>query len=293
MKNLFCLNNKYVSAVKLRWIKHIYSCNDMKNENDDRFKMLNITNPIVMPVIIGRLESTIKNWEITKAEKQKKWRKIYKESFYKSLDSRSFLFKQTEKKEMTVKVILKEAKDKHNQLLNEKIPTEDLLKLFTTFKPCDYSFVPSHFDDLPITLNDPILHKYNEKLPIYRIQMEDESSFFLCLKIIIAMIKVQQVYEKSMAFITDFVKLFFKIDTLSPDDVSCFEYSESDRDILISILAPHILKKQGSEGDEESEPEVTSKFNSKKNSSESENYKDCLCFADLENQTFLELIDFE
>jgi histone deacetylase complex regulatory component SIN3 len=64
-----------------------------------------------------------------------KWRKICKENFEKSLDNRSFTFKQTEKKEITQKVIIKDAKDKHALQMEGKIQAEELAKLLTTFKP--------------------------------------------------------------------------------------------------------------------------------------------------------------
>lgn len=65
------LKNKYVSVVKLNWIKHIYNYNQTQSENDERVVLLNLTNPVVMPVIIKRLEVISDNWEQTRREKQK------------------------------------------------------------------------------------------------------------------------------------------------------------------------------------------------------------------------------
>jgi hypothetical protein len=102
-----------------------------------------------------------------------------------------------------------------------------------------------------------------------------------------------QPYDKYSFFITDFVKLFFDIETIEPDDVSCFEYSESDRDILIGLLAPHILRKNNPDGDDESDNSMNIGTSqgcaSKKDGAEGA----CLSLKDLENQTFLELIDFD
>jgi hypothetical protein len=65
------LKNKYVSIVKLNWIKHIYNYNQIQNENDERVMILNLTNPLVLDVIIKRLELISNNWEQTRREKQK------------------------------------------------------------------------------------------------------------------------------------------------------------------------------------------------------------------------------
>jgi len=52
------LRDKYINNGKINWIKHIYNCNGNAVENDSRYDFLNITNPVVLPVIIDRLLKT-------------------------------------------------------------------------------------------------------------------------------------------------------------------------------------------------------------------------------------------
>lgn len=65
------LRDKHLSIAKIKWIKHIYNCNINSAENDDRYKFLNISTPVVISVIIDRLSKTKKNWEGTRIERNK------------------------------------------------------------------------------------------------------------------------------------------------------------------------------------------------------------------------------
>jgi len=119
-----------------------------------------------------------------------------------------------------------------------------------------------------MTLESEDLLKSPEKLPSYMMQMSDDYSFHLALKIVISVIKFLPSYEKHD-----------------------YEFSESDRDILIGILAPHILNKQTS--DDENEISIDGNENQPSEIKIPQNFNDCLTFADIENQTFLELIEKE
>lgn len=65
------LRNKYVSTAKIKWIKHIYSCNNASPENDNRYDFLNLRKWVVLKVIIERLETNKASWEKTLRERQK------------------------------------------------------------------------------------------------------------------------------------------------------------------------------------------------------------------------------
>ena len=59
-------------------------------------------NPAVaVPTILARLAQKDAEWRGTKAEMMPAWQAIFKENFHKSLDHRSFYFKQAEKKNLT------------------------------------------------------------------------------------------------------------------------------------------------------------------------------------------------
>lgn len=216
-------------------------------------------------------------------------------NFYKALDNRSISFKINEKKELTHKVISKEWREKHQLQISGKINPNDLIKFYTTFKPSDYPFEPPEIEDEPISLKSSFAINYPKKLPTYRFQISDYNAFYTSLKIIISVLKFQSTSDKSLEFIVDLLKYFFKIDCINQDDVSCYDFSDSDRDILISIIAPHILNKSHSEDEEQesshSQGNSQSSNGKDKDQTPQESFRDCLSFADIENQSFLELID--
>lgn len=79
------------------------------------------------------------------------------------------------------------------------------------------------------------------------------------------------------------------------DEIGCYEYSDSDRDILISILIPHILNRSSSDEEDDGDYSHNDEESHGKDNDEHSQEQDnnCLSFADLENQSFLELIDLE
>lgn len=183
-----------------------------------------------------------------------KWKKQCREHWEKALDNRSHHFKISEKKELVQKNMLKDAKERYQAQVSKKIDAEELCSLMTTFKPSDYPFSPCTIEDEPMTLKSNLLKKYPEKLPTFLMQVSDEYSFQLALKIMFSIIKfLPSSYNKHSEYLKGFISLF-GLTCKNPDDVSCYEFSDSDRDILIGILAPHILNKQ--DEDEESDNSV-------------------------------------
>lgn len=56
-------------------------------------------NPVVaIPLVVVRLEQKDEEWRRVRAEMTRVWRKIYEQNYHKSLDHRSFYFKQAEKR---------------------------------------------------------------------------------------------------------------------------------------------------------------------------------------------------
>ncbi|CAL8471863.1 g11405 [Coccomyxa elongata] len=69
-------------------------------------------NPAVgLGVVLPRLLQKDEEWRKTKASMAKVWQKIYEANYHKSLDHRSFYFKQTDKKYLGAKAMLQEIKD--------------------------------------------------------------------------------------------------------------------------------------------------------------------------------------
>jgi histone deacetylase complex regulatory component SIN3 len=65
------MRDKFVGKTKIKWVKHIYNYTPSSSEYDPRFEFLNMTNPVVLPVIITRLEKLSENWDSVKKDLQK------------------------------------------------------------------------------------------------------------------------------------------------------------------------------------------------------------------------------
>jgi histone deacetylase complex regulatory component SIN3 len=65
------MRDKYVSRTKIKWVKHIYHFTPSSSEYDTRYEFLNMTHPVVLDVIITRLEKLTENWENVKKDLQK------------------------------------------------------------------------------------------------------------------------------------------------------------------------------------------------------------------------------
>ncbi|KAJ9510671.1 hypothetical protein QJQ45_027522 [Haematococcus lacustris] len=71
-----------------------------------------VKNPAVaIPVVLHRLEAKDVEWRKVKDEMTRAWRKIYEQNYPRSLDHRSFYFKQQEKKNMMTKAMVAEIKE--------------------------------------------------------------------------------------------------------------------------------------------------------------------------------------
>jgi paired amphipathic helix protein Sin3a len=69
-------------------------------------------NPTVaIPVVLARLEQKDKEWRQNRLDMIPQWRKVFEQNYNKSLDHRSFYFKQADKKSLTPKSMLQEIKD--------------------------------------------------------------------------------------------------------------------------------------------------------------------------------------
>jgi len=92
------MRGRCVKYTNIRWVKHIYNCSNTTQESDPRYDFLSLNSPVVLPVIIQRLEKLYESWNDSKNEKvRNKWRKQCKDNWDKALDNRSHNFKITEK----------------------------------------------------------------------------------------------------------------------------------------------------------------------------------------------------
>ena len=182
--------------------------------------------------------------------------------------------------------------------MNNGITIPNLIKFYSTFKPCDNHFEAFDIEDEPITMKSDIHWNDINKLPTYRFQIADLDAFYFSLKVLISVLRHQSNSDSNMDYISELLKLFFNINICHKHDICFHDFTDGDRDILIGILAPHILNKNNPDEDEKDQEHSNKDRINTQNSDgnhnlQYDNYKDWLSFADLENQSFLELIDLE
>ena len=109
------LNLSLLRAVHLKAIQRVYG--DHGAEMVDHLKR---APRIALQVVLPRLKAKDDEWRKARRDMNKIWRDVYKDNYYKSLDHRSFYFKQVDKKslhpkhflwEMRTQTVLADAKD--------------------------------------------------------------------------------------------------------------------------------------------------------------------------------------
>lgn len=83
-----------------------------------------------IPVIIKRLKQKDEEWRRARQDLNKQWKEVNEKNYHKSLDHSSFYFKQKDKKQTSMKVLMQEAKKKLE--LNEKAPAVGVDEKTTT-----------------------------------------------------------------------------------------------------------------------------------------------------------------
>eukprot|EP00775_Hariotina_reticulata_P006274 gene6274-6513_t len=105
-KALYRLPEGLLGAIHFRAAERIYG--DQGPQIVDLLKK----NPVVaIPVLITRLEQKVQEWLKVREEMNITWRKVFEQNYHKSLDHRSFYFKQSDKKSLMPKAMLQEIRD--------------------------------------------------------------------------------------------------------------------------------------------------------------------------------------
>ncbi|KAF9604331.1 hypothetical protein IFM89_005912 [Coptis chinensis] len=105
----------YFSALNMRCIERIYGDHGM-----DVMDVLRKNPALALPVILTRLKQKQEEWSRCHTDFNKVWAEIYAKNYHKSLDHRSFYFKQQDAKSLSTKALLAEIKE-----INEKKRKED------------------------------------------------------------------------------------------------------------------------------------------------------------------------
>ncbi|KAJ0237597.1 Paired amphipathic helix protein Sin3-like 6 [Hirschfeldia incana] len=109
---------KHLSAMNLRCIERLYGDNGL-----DVMDLLKKNMHSALPVILTRLKQKQEEWARCHSDFQKVWAEVYAKNHHKSLDHRSFYFKQQDAKNLSTKYLVAEIKD-----ISEKKHQEDLLQ---------------------------------------------------------------------------------------------------------------------------------------------------------------------
>ncbi|GFP91557.1 paired amphipathic helix protein sin3-like 4 [Phtheirospermum japonicum] len=114
----FCIE-ECLTALSLRCIERLYGDHGL-----DVMDVLRKNAPLALPVILTRLKQKQEEWARCRADFNKVWAEIYAKNYHKSLDHRSFYFKQQDTKNLSAKALLAEIKE-----MGEKSQNEDELVL--------------------------------------------------------------------------------------------------------------------------------------------------------------------
>ncbi|EFJ30442.1 hypothetical protein SELMODRAFT_440352 [Selaginella moellendorffii] len=123
----------YLSAINLRCIERIYGDHGL-----DIIDLMRKNASSVLAVVHCRLRQKEEEWAKCRADMNKVWAEVYTKNYHKSLDHRSFYFKQQDKKSLSSKGLLAEIKDVHEKkrkedesvlhliMGNKRLPTPDM-----------------------------------------------------------------------------------------------------------------------------------------------------------------------
>ncbi|KAJ8428296.1 hypothetical protein Cgig2_027428 [Carnegiea gigantea] len=105
----------YFTSLNLRCIERLYGDHGL-----DVMDILRKNPAIALPVILTRLKQKQEEWTKCRTDFNKVWAEIYAKNHYKSLDHRSFYFKQQDSKNLSTKSLVAEIKE-----IKENMQKED------------------------------------------------------------------------------------------------------------------------------------------------------------------------
>ncbi|CAJ2647756.1 unnamed protein product [Trifolium pratense] len=135
---------EHLTALNFRCIERIYGDHGL-----DALEVLKKNASLALPVILTRLKQKQEEWERCRADFSKVWAEIYSKNYHKSLDHRSFYFKQQDTKSLSTKALLAEIKE-----INEKKLKEDDVLLANAagnrrpiFPNLEFEYLDPHIHD--------------------------------------------------------------------------------------------------------------------------------------------------
>lgn len=113
-----------MNVLHLRAIARVYG--DHANELVD---LLKVSPYITIPVIVGRLFQKDNEWRKVRTDMKRAWRDVCEKNFNKSLDHRSFYFKQEDRKKMAPKALVAELRELHERVAANPFANAPLVPL--------------------------------------------------------------------------------------------------------------------------------------------------------------------
>uniref|UniRef100_A0A452XHU3 Histone deacetylase interacting domain-containing protein n=1 Tax=Aegilops tauschii subsp. strangulata TaxID=200361 RepID=A0A452XHU3_AEGTS len=107
--------DEHLTSLNLRCIERLYGDHGL-----DVMDVLRKNASVALPVILTRLKQKQEEWSRCRSDFNKVWAEIYAKNYHKSLDHRSFYFKQQDTKNLSTRALLSEIKE-----INEKKRKED------------------------------------------------------------------------------------------------------------------------------------------------------------------------
>eukprot|EP00232_Nephroselmis_pyriformis_P019508 CAMPEP_0182880668 /NCGR_PEP_ID=MMETSP0034_2-20130328/16687_1 /TAXON_ID=156128 /ORGANISM="Nephroselmis pyriformis, Strain CCMP717" /LENGTH=677 /DNA_ID=CAMNT_0025013665 /DNA_START=122 /DNA_END=2152 /DNA_ORIENTATION=+ len=105
-KLAFKLEENTLSPIHLRCVEKIYG-----DHGIDVVDLLKKNPAVAIPVVLARLQQKDDEWRKVQEDMNGVWTEVYQKNFHKSLDHRSFYFKQMDKKALSTKAMLAEIKE--------------------------------------------------------------------------------------------------------------------------------------------------------------------------------------
>lgn len=101
------LEKRTLSVIHLKAIARIYG-----DHGTDILELLRRNPAGALPIILKRLKQKDEEWRTARVDLNKQWKETLERNYYKSLDHKSFYFKQSDKKDISAKYLIADIKEK-------------------------------------------------------------------------------------------------------------------------------------------------------------------------------------
>eukprot|EP00873_Tetraselmis_striata_P014444 jgi/Tetstr1/434708/TSEL_002535.t1 len=105
-KAAFRMSPDVLKPIHMRVIEKIYG-----EQGASLVALLRKNPSVAVPVVLTRLQQKAEEWEKVKVTMEPLWQKTFDQNFHKSLDHRSFYFKQMDKRQLGSKTLVNELRD--------------------------------------------------------------------------------------------------------------------------------------------------------------------------------------